>query len=86
MGDVLLQVLFHADIARKSGDFTLTEVMDQSADKLLRRHPHVFGDAKVSDAREVERNWEMLKRAEGRNAPPSRASLLRRPPSPTPSL
>ncbi len=66
MGDVLLQVLFHADIARKSGDFTLTEVMNQSADKLVRRHPHVFGDAKVADAREVERNWEKLKRAEGK--------------------
>lgn len=67
MGDVLLQVLFHADIARKTGSFTLSEIMDRSADKLVRRHPHVFGDTKVADAREVERNWEKLKRAEGKN-------------------
>ena len=66
MGDVLLQVLFHADIARKAGHFTLAEIMDRSVDKLVRRHPHVFGDTKVTDAREVERNWEMLKRAEGK--------------------
>ncbi len=81
MGDVLLQVLFHADIARKAGHFTLAEVMNQSADKLVRRHPHVFGDTKVADAREVERNWEMIKQAEG-----GRRSAVEGIPSETPSL
>ena len=66
MGDLLIQVLFHADIARKAGHFTLTDVMDKSADKMVRRHPHVFGDAQVVDAREVERNWEKIKQAEGK--------------------
>ena len=81
MGDVLLQVLFHADIARKSDSFTLAEIMDRSADKLVRRHPHVFSDLTVADAREVERNWEMLKRAEGRK----RSAVEGIPPE-TPSL
>ncbi len=81
MGDVLLQVLFHADIARKAGQFTLAEIMDRSADKLVRRHPHVFGDTKVADAREVERNWEMLKSAEGKK----RSAVEGIPPE-TPSL
>ena len=81
MGDVLLQVLFHSDIARKSGDFTLADVMNRSVDKLVRRHPHVFGDTKVADAREVERNWEKLKRAEGRQR-----SIVEGIPSETPSL
>ena len=81
MGDVLLQVLFHADIARKAGRFTLAEIMDRSADKLVRRHPHVFGDVKVTDAREVERNWEKLKRAEGKNR-----SVVEGIPPETPSL
>lgn len=66
MGDLLIQVLFHADIARKAGHFTLAEVLNQGVDKMVRRHPHVFGDTKVADAREVERNWERLKRAEGK--------------------
>ncbi len=81
MGDVLMQVLFHADIARKAGDFTLAEVMDRSAEKLVRRHPHVFGDTKVADAREVERNWEMLKQAEGK-----KRSAVEGIPSETPAL
>ncbi len=81
MGDVLLQVLFHADIARKAGHFTMAEVMDRSAEKLVRRHPHVFGDVKVADAREVERNWERMKRAEGKSR-----SAVEGIPSDTPSL
>ena len=81
MGDILLQVLFHADIARKAGHFTLSEVLNQGADKMVRRHPHVFGDVKVADAREVERNWEKMKRAEGKN----RSAVEGIPPE-TPSL
>ncbi len=64
LGDILVQVAFHADIARESGDFTLADVLTAINSKLVRRHPHVFGDTSVSDAREVELNWEQLKAAE----------------------
>ena len=64
LGDVLLQVLFHAQIAREAGDFAIADVLASLRDKLVRRHPHVFGDAEVKDAREVEANWERLKRHE----------------------
>ncbi len=64
LGDILVQVAFHADIARETGDFTLADVLTAINSKLVRRHPHVFGDTSVSDAREVELNWEQLKAAE----------------------
>ena len=65
LGDILVQVVFHAQIAREAGDFGIDDVLTKVAQKLVRRHPHVFGDATASDAREVERNWEVLKRQEG---------------------
>ena len=64
LGDLLVQVAFHADIAREAGEFQLADVITQINRKLVRRHPHVFGDASVSDAREVERNWERIKAEE----------------------
>ena len=64
LGDLLVQVAFHADIAREAGEFQLADVVTQINRKLVRRHPHVFGDASVSDAREVERNWERIKAEE----------------------
>ena len=64
LGDILVQVAFHADIAREAGDFTLADVLTAINSKLVRRHPHVFGDTTVSDSREVELNWEQLKAAE----------------------
>ena len=74
LGDLLVQVVFHADIAREAGHFTAADVLTKINDKLVRRHPHVFGDATVADAREVERNWERIKEAEkqrkgGRQSP-----------------
>ena len=74
LGDILVQVAFHADIARENGEFSVEEVLAHINDKLVRRHPHVFGDATVADAREVERNWERIKEAEkhrkgGRQSP-----------------
>lgn len=70
LGDVLLQVAFHARIAEQDGRFTLADVADSIASKLLYRHPHVFGDTTVADADEVVRNWEALKTAEkGRDDP-----------------
>jgi tetrapyrrole methylase family protein/MazG family protein len=70
MGDLLAQVAFHADIAKRAGHFTIGDVLDQVNQKLVRRHPHVFGDVKVSDVQEVERNWERLKREEGSRSSP----------------
>jgi len=66
LGDVLLQVLFHAEIARRGDRFDIEDVIRVIADKLKRRHPHVFGDAKVDGSEEVLRNWEAIKRREKR--------------------
>lgn len=64
LGDVLLQIVFHSDIAEKSGDFSLDDVIDMVSKKLIRRHPHVFGDVKVSGVDDVLTNWEAIKREE----------------------
>ena len=64
LGDLLVQIAFHADIAREAGEFTLADVLTGINGKLIRRHPHVFGDTSVADAREVERNWEQIKAEE----------------------
>jgi XTP/dITP diphosphohydrolase len=70
LGDVLLQVAFHARIAEQDGRFALHDVAAAISTKLLNRHPHVFGDASVSDADEVVSNWEAIKAAEkGRSDP-----------------
>ncbi len=65
LGDVLVQIVFHAQIASEAGDFAMADVVDKIRDKLVRRHPHVFGGPKAADADEVERNWEQLKALEG---------------------
>src|ERR1700704_6246701 len=64
LGDVLLQVLMQSAIAEETGDFTLGEVADTVREKLVRRHPHVFGSTVVSGSDEVVRNWEALKAKE----------------------
>ena len=64
MGDVLLQVVFHARLAEEEGLFTMQDVIDDLVKKLVHRHPHVFGDTQVSGAGEVMRNWEELKAEE----------------------
>jgi len=56
--------LLHSQIAYEEGEFTMTEVLQEIHRKMVRRHPHVFGDVKVRDADEVVRNWEAIKRAE----------------------
>ena len=66
LGDILVQVAFHADIARAAGDFDIADVLAAINRKLIRRHPHVFADGSAADARQVERNWEQLKAAERR--------------------
>ena len=64
LGDVLLQVVFHADIERQAGRFDLEAVADGICKKLIFRHPHVFGDVSVHDSEEVLVNWDALKRQE----------------------
>jgi XTP/dITP diphosphohydrolase len=64
LGDLLLQVVLQAQIASESGQFTLAEVAQGIAEKLIRRHPHVFGDTEVESIAEVHQNWEQIKAAE----------------------
>ena len=64
LGDVLLQVALHARIRQEQGAFTFDDVADALADKLIRRHPHVFADVKVEDSGQVLRNWEVIKAGE----------------------
>ena len=64
LGDVLLQVVFHCQLARERGAFDFEKVTRHLVDKLVRRHPHVFGRTKVKDVDEVWANWEKIKRAE----------------------
>ncbi len=64
LGDLLFQILLHTQLAEEAGDFTMTDVMRGLADKLVRRHPHVFGDRNIETADEVVRQWEDLKRGE----------------------
>jgi tetrapyrrole methylase family protein/MazG family protein len=64
LGDVLLQVLFHAVIARQAGAFDIDDVAEVMRRKLVRRHPHVFGDVKVGSAEEVKSNWDRIKEEE----------------------
>ncbi len=61
LGDVLLQVVFHAQIARENGEFNIDDVIRGLVRKLKRRHPHVFGKIKVKNAREVIINWNRIK-------------------------
>ena len=71
LGDVLLQVGLHAQIGADEGTFTIADVLRSINAKLLRRHPHVFGDAHASDADEVAANWQTLKEQERGAAPES---------------
>jgi len=84
LGDVLLQVVFHAQMAREQGHFDMHDIVRGITSKLVRRHPHVFGDVVASTPDEVTRNWEGIKRAEkGAVAP---ASVLSGVPSSLPAL
>jgi tetrapyrrole methylase family protein/MazG family protein len=66
LGDLLLQIGLHAQIAEESGEFEMADVLRHINEKLIRRHPHVFGDVEVSGPEEVSLNWEEIKRAEGK--------------------
>ncbi|HWR43673.1 nucleoside triphosphate pyrophosphohydrolase [Sporomusa sp.] len=64
LGDLLLQIVFHARVAEESGGFTMQDVVDNVTEKMVRRHPHVFGAITVRDAAEVVVNWEQIKKRE----------------------
>ena len=64
LGDVLLQVVFHSTIAAEKGDFTIDEVVAGVTEKLVLRHPHVFGEAELKTAHDVLSNWDELKKAQ----------------------
>ncbi|MFO8101023.1 MAG: nucleoside triphosphate pyrophosphohydrolase [Dehalococcoidia bacterium] len=66
LGDLLLQIGLHARIAEESGEFEMADVLRGINEKLIRRHPHVFGNTQVADENEVMLNWEEIKRAEGK--------------------
>ncbi len=74
LGDVLLQVVFHSAIAKDQNQFTITDVICGLCEKLIHRHPHVFGDVRVRDSQDVIRNWEKLKKKENRKS--ARDSIL----------
>ena len=97
LGDILVQVVFHADIARAAGHFDLADVLTAINRKLIRRHPHVFGNgaananasavnADAPDARAIERNWEQLKAEERRQAGQPQPSAMDSVPPSLPAL
>src|SRR5215470_6878568 len=73
LGDLLLQVLFHAQIAAEQRRFSINDVMREIHDKLIRRHPHVFGNVHAKTSADVLRNWEKIKAAERSGAPITRS-------------
>jgi MazG family protein len=80
LGDLLFQIVFYAQVASERKEFTIADVTDAIHSKMVRRHPHVFGDAQADDAAEVLRNWEAIKaeekRAAGRDDKDKVSSLL----------
>ncbi|MDD5686903.1 MAG: MazG nucleotide pyrophosphohydrolase domain-containing protein [Elusimicrobia bacterium] len=70
LGDILLQVMFHSQLAKKQKQFTIEDVIDTLVKKLKRRHPHIFSDKKVKSVKEIITNWHKIKKLEkkqGRN-------------------
>jgi NTP pyrophosphatase (non-canonical NTP hydrolase) len=76
LGDLLLQVVFHCQLARERGAFDFQTVARRITEKLIRRHPHVFGETKVKDVAEVWANWEKIKTAEKHGTRHARPSAL----------
>ncbi len=68
IGDVLLHLVFYAKIADEKGAFDIADAINAVCDKLIKRHPHIYGDLKVADEEEVKRNWEKLKLKEGKKS------------------
>lgn len=81
LGDLLLQIIFHSEIASRAGKFDFSDVVENIAEKLVLRHPHVFGNAQVNSANEVQENWEHTKLTKE-----NRSSLLSGIPKSAPAL
>ncbi|MBX2975478.1 MAG: nucleoside triphosphate pyrophosphohydrolase [Ignavibacteriaceae bacterium] len=82
LGDLLLHVVFHTQIAEELGHFSIENVIQSITDKMIRRHPHIFGDTTVNNSKDVEKNWETIKLEEGRSSvldglPKAMPALLR---------
>lgn len=82
VGDLLLHMAFYARLGKEAEAFTMEECIDEICDKLIRRHPHIYGDVKVNDAEDVKRNWETLKKQEGKasilsGVPPSLPAMVK---------
>jgi len=75
LGDLLLQILFHADIGREAGRFDIADVISGIHEKLVRRHPHVFGKVKADTPEQVLKNWAQLKAKEKKDAAPAKQLL-----------
>ncbi len=88
LGDLLLQVYLHAEVARQEGDFSIGDIFEQINAKLIRRHPHIFGDVEVNSAGQVVQNWETIKRQERASAgvDVQNEGVLDRVPQSTPAL
>ena len=76
LGDLLLQVVFHSQIAAEAGEFEFDAVVDGISDKLIRRHPHVFGEVDVANADEVLKNWDAIKKSEKQGEGDSPKSIV----------
>ena len=68
LGDLLLHVIFYSKIGNEQNKFTLQEVIDGICEKLIKRHPHIYGDVKVNDEEDVKKNWEQIKLGEGKKS------------------
>jgi MazG family protein len=68
LGDLMLHIIFYAKIGTEQNQFTLQEVINGVCEKLISRHPHIYGDVKVNDAEDVSKNWEKLKLKEGKKS------------------
>lgn len=83
LGDIMLHLVFYAKIGQEKGSFDITDVLNGISEKLIRRHPHIYGDINVVDAAEVSRNWEKIKLGEGKKksvlggVPKSMAPLIK---------
>jgi ATP diphosphatase len=86
LGDLLFQIVFHAQLACELGEFQLADVAQAICDKIVRRHPHVFGETRVSGAEQVLQNWARLKAEERRQRTGSEGSVLDGVPSGAPAL
>jgi MazG family protein len=81
LGDLLLQVLFYAEMAKEEGRFSVDDVLDRLSNKLVTRHPHVFGDVKADTSAQVLRNWEAIKQQERKQREPVRQGEEEKPKS-----